>query len=181
MSFNTCETSGVDMNAKIPSEKSGWVVARAWLNAVNEGALKYLGPKNWKMFCSMVDESASKHYLRILQKEFGIRADRADSLKKAVENYIKVGVLAGLFESESDFELREEGFERLQIRVLSCPYFMREVCKDALEGGLKPEQMNCPRIGCFRAAVVLLSDIPCYYDVQKVDPGKECVGRIVKQ
>jgi len=169
------------VSLKVANEQSGWIVARAWLNALNEAALKHLGPKNWKMFCSLVDECASKHWLRILEKEFGIKAEQADSLKKAVENYIQVGILAGLFNSESQFELREEGSDRLQIRVLSCPYFMREVCKDALQGGLKPEQINCPRIGCFRAAAVLLSGIPCYYEVQKVDPGKECVGTVVKQ
>jgi len=169
------------VNLKVASEQSGWVAARSWLNALNEVALRYLGPKNWKMFCSIVDECASKHWLRILEKEFGIKAEQADSLKKAVENYIHVGILAGLFESESQFELREEGSERLLIRVFSCPYFMREVCKDALEGDLKPEQINCPRIGCFRAAVVLLSGIPCYYEVQKVDPEKECIGTVVKQ
>jgi len=167
------------MNAKIPSEQSGWLVARAWLNALNEAAIKYLGNKNSKVFCSVVDECASKQWLGILEREFGIKAERADSLKKAVENYIKVGILAGLFENESQFELSEDSSGRLQIRVFSCPY--EKSCEDSLRGGLKPEQINCPRIGCFRAAAVLLSSSPCYYEVQKVDPGRECVGNLVKQ
>lgn len=167
------------MNVKIASEQSGWLVARAWLNALNEAAIKYLGNKNSKVFCSIVDECASKQWLDILEREFGIKAERADSLKKAVENYIKVGILAGLFQSENQFELSEDSSGRLQIRVFSCPY--EKSCEDSLQGGLKPEQINCPRIGCFRAAAVLLSGNPCYYEVQKMDLGKECVGKLAKQ
>jgi len=76
-------------------------------------------------------------------------------LKKAVENYIKVGILGDLFESESQFELSEDSSDRLQIRVSSCPY--EKSCEDVLQSGLKMEQIDCPRIGCFRAAAVLLS------------------------
>jgi len=63
--------------------------------------------------------------------------------------------LAGLFESESQFELSEDGLGRLHIRVSSCPY--EKSCEDVLQSGLKMEQINRPRIGCFRAAAVLLS------------------------
>jgi len=109
------------MSAKIASMQSGWLVARAWLNPLNEASIKYLGNKKLRVFCSIVDECASKQWLGILEREFGIKPERADGLKKAVENYIQVGILGGLFESESQFELSEDGSGRLQIRVPSCP------------------------------------------------------------
>jgi len=93
------------MSAKIASEQSGWLAARAWLNALNEASIKYLGNKNSKVFCSIVYECASKQWLGMLGREFGIIAERADTLKKAVENYVQVGILlAGLFEKESQLE-----------------------------------------------------------------------------
>ena len=88
-------------------------------------------------------------------------------MKKAVENYIKVGILGDLFESESQFELSEVSSDRLRIRVSSCLY--EKSCEDVLQGGSKAEQINCPRIRCFRPAV-LVSGNPWYYEVQKVDP-----------
>jgi len=48
------------MNAKIISEQSGWLVARVWLNALNESSIKYLEKKSSKVFRSIFDACASK-------------------------------------------------------------------------------------------------------------------------
>jgi len=58
------------------------------LNALNEASIKYLGNKNSRVFCYVVDECASKQWLGILEREFGTKPEWADGLKKAVENYI---------------------------------------------------------------------------------------------
>jgi len=70
------------MNAKIISEQSGWLVARVWLNALNESSIKHLEKKSSKVFRSIFDACASKQWPGILEKGFGIKASKLTVQRK---------------------------------------------------------------------------------------------------
>ena len=62
------------------------------------------------------------------------------------------------------------------ISVLDCPYY--ESCRDVLNEGFTHRDLTCARIGCFAAAVKILADIPCTYEVENVGTGGGCRGVI---
>ena len=83
-------------------EESGWVVALTWLSALEEAARDFHGTRP-RGFCQRAYEHATLNYLRQLDSDYGIVANHVKSIKAAVEEYIRVGVMGGLFTDASHF------------------------------------------------------------------------------
>jgi hypothetical protein len=163
---------------KLNGEESGWVVALTWLSALEEVARDFHGtrPRN---FCQRAYEHATQNFLRQLENDYGIVAERVHSIKAAVEEYIRVGVLGGLFRDASQFELHEVNPNRLELAVHKCPYL--KSCEALLNEGISLRDLTCARIGCFRAAVKHLADIDCNYEVTAFAVEETCHGAIEKK
>lgn len=156
-------------------EDVGWTIARAWLTALEQAARDFHGPRPWS-FCNRAYDYATEDWLRVLEDEHGMTAKQADSMKEAVENYIDLGVKAGLFKDASQFELQAVNPNRLEVKVAVCPYV--ESCRDLLSRGFSLRDLTCPRIGCFRAAVKILANIECAHEVTSLRLGEGCEGII---
>ena len=163
---------------KLNREESGWVVALTWLSALEETARDFHGSRP-RAFCQRAYEHATEHFLRILENDYGIDAKRVDSIKKGVEEYIRVGVRAGLFTDESQFELTETNPNRLELVVHKCPYL--KSCEALLGEGISLKDLTCARIGAFRAAVLGLADIDCTYEVTAFAVEETCRGAIERK
>jgi hypothetical protein len=156
-------------------ESSGWLLARVWLTALEETARDFHGTYP-KPFCARAYEHATSAWLRILQDEYGFEVKRSHSIKEAIEEYIDVGVQGGLFKDPSSFQIQEINPNKIAISVLDCPYY--ESCRDTLNEGFSHRDLTCARIGCFAAAVKILADIPCTYEVENVGHDGGCRGVI---
>ncbi len=156
-------------------ESSGWLLARVWLNAMEETARDFHGTYP-KPFCSRAYEHATSAWLRILQDEYGMEVKKTHSIVEAIEHYINLGVQGGLFQDPSSFQLKEINPNKVEITILVCPY--KESCKYSIDEGFSHRDLSCARIGCFAAAVKILSDIPCTYDVSSVNRDNRCCGII---
>ena len=161
----------------LKKEDAGWALTRVWLDALEETARDFYGRP--KRFCVRAYEHATENWLRILSNEYGIHHEEASTIKEAVESYIKTGVKGGLFDDASQFVLKEINPNRLEIKVFSCPY--KETCYDLLEQGYSIKDLTCARLGCFRAAVLLLSGIDCNYEVIGVHLEEGCEGFIERK
>ena len=156
-------------------ELSGWILARVWLNSLEETARDFHGTYP-KPFCSRAYEHATGAWLRILQDEYGFFVKKSHGMREAIENYIDIGVRAGLFQDPSNFKIKEINPNKVEISILVCPYGWS--CKDSISRGFSHRDLTCARIGCFAAAVKILADIPCTYEVTSVEGEEGCSGFI---
>jgi hypothetical protein len=160
---------------KIDKSDAGWMVASTWLSAIEESARDFHGARP-KVFCERVYEHSVQHFLRLLGEEYGIQTQRSTSIKSAVDQYIQIGVTAGLFQDASEFEIVEPNPHRIEITVHGCAY-MRS-CQTLIDEGVAIRDLTCARIGCFRAAVVALAGIDCDYRVLSFNVDRACRGAI---
>jgi hypothetical protein len=163
------------MAQQLSPEQAGWVLVRIWLTAYEKTARDFHGARPRK-FCQRAYEHATEEYLRVLQDDYGIFAKKAGSIREAIKNYIEVAIKGGLFKDESQVELVETNPNSIESKVLSCPYL--KSCKDLLDKGLSIKDLTCARMGCFRAAALLLAGIDCSYDLLSLDPVHGCQGII---
>lgn len=160
---------------KINKEEAGWVVALTWISALEETARDFHGTRP-RVFCERAYEHAVQHYLHRLGDDFGIRIDKADSIRTAVENYIEIGVAGGIFRDASDFDLVEINPFHLEITVHDCVYL--KSCQKLIDQGFAIRDLTCARIGCFRAAVKALANIDADYQVKAFNIDGDCRGNI---
>jgi hypothetical protein len=160
---------------KIDREESGWLVALAWLSALEETARDFHGTRP-RVFCERAYEHSVQYYLRHLGEEYGLQIKKSDSIRAAVENYIKIGLAGGLFRDASNFELVEVNPFHLEITVHDCIYL--KSCQDLIDEGFSIRDLTCARIGCFRAAVKALAKIDCDYQVTAFNIDGDCKGYI---
>jgi hypothetical protein len=163
---------------ELKREEGGWVVALSWLSALEEVARDFHGTRP-RAFCQRAYEHATENFLRILENEYGIKAQSVDSIKKAVEEYIRVGVKGRLFTDASQFELTETNPNRLELVVHKCPYL--KSCEALLKEGIRLKDLTCARIGAFRAAALHLADIDCTYEVTAFAIEETCRGSIERK
>jgi hypothetical protein len=163
---------------ELKREEGGWVVALSWLSALEEVARDFHGTRP-RAFCQRAYEHATENYLRILENEYGIKAQKVDSIKKAVDEYIRVGVKGRLFTDASQFELTETSPNRLELVVHKCPYL--KSCEALLKEGIRLKDLTCARIGAFRAATLHLADIDCTYEVTAFAIEETCRGSIERK
>jgi hypothetical protein len=156
-------------------ESSGWLLARVWLNAMEETARDFHGTYP-KPFCARAYEHATSAWLRILQDEYGMEVKKSHTITESIKNYIDLGVQGGLFQDPSSFQVKEINPNKVEVSILVCPY--KGSCKDSIAEGFSHRDLSCARIGCFAAAVKILSDIPCTYDVSSVNSDNGCCGII---
>jgi len=161
----------------INKEESAWTLALVWLSALEETARDFHGSRP-RAFCERAYEHATENWLNALENDYGIIAKKVNSIREAVDEYIRVGVIGGLFQDASQFELREVNPNRLEINVHVCPYY--KSCAALLQVGISPKDLTCARIGCFRAAVKYLSGIDCSYEVSEIAEGG-CRGYIERK
>lgn len=161
--------------AKINKEESGWIIALSWLSALEETARDFHGTRP-HIFSERAYEHSVQHFIHRMGNEYGVKVDKADSIRGAVENYIGIGIVAGLFRDASDFDLKEENPFNLSITVHNCKYI--KSCRSLIEQGYTIRDLTCARIGCFRAAVKVIANIDCDYQVQDFDLDGVCKGYI---
>ncbi len=159
----------------IQKEDSGWIVALVWLKALEETARDFQGRRP-RSFCERAYEHATTNYIKTLENEFGVPAKKTSTIKEAVEEYIRIGVIGGLFQDSSQFELHDINPNRLELTIHLCPY--RKICEALLQDGISLKDLTCARIGCFRAAVKMLAERDCTYEITAFDPQKICRGYI---
>ena len=162
---------------KVNKEESGWLLSHTWLAALEETARDFHGSRP-QTFLERAYQHATEHYLRALENDYGIYPKRVNSIREALEEYIRLGVLGGLFNDASQFVLTEVNPNRVEINVLECPY--RGMCGDLMNSGVSSKDLTCPRLGCFRAAVNILSDIDCTYEMTEIKE-KGCHGYIERK
>ena len=160
---------------KIDKDEAGWVVAISWLSALEETARDFHGTRP-RVFCERAYEHTVQHFIRRMSDDYGIEAEKADSIRKAVENYIEVGVAARVFRDASDFDLVDVNPFQLDITVHDCKYL--KSCQALIDQGFSIRDLTCARIGCFRAAVKALASIDCDYQVQAFNVDGDCKGYI---
>lgn len=160
---------------KIDKSQAGWMAALTWLTAMEETARDFHGTRP-KIFLERVYEHSVEHYLRIAGEEYGIRIEKVDSFRGAVEQYIQIGVATGLFSDASEFELEEVNPFRLNVTVHNCEYLRS--CQSLIDDGFAIRDLTCARIGCFKAAVKSLANIDCNYQVRSFNIDRVCQGYI---
>jgi acetate kinase len=158
--------------------QTGWVIARCWLTAMEQTARDFHGRRP-HFFTYRAYEHSTADWLRILETEYGIRPRPATTIKEGVESYIDLGLLTGLFRDASQFEVREETPNRVMVSVAGCPYV--RTCRDLLDSGSRLGGLTCARIGCFNAAVRILTGIDTTYEVLGVHLLEGCEGIIERK
>jgi hypothetical protein len=159
----------------INREDAGWLVALAWLSALEETARDFHGTRP-RVFSERAYEHTVQTYLRLLGDLYGMQINKSDSLRAAVENYIQIGIAGGLFRNASHFELHDVNPSHLEITVHDCVYL--KSCQTLIEEGFHIRDLTCARIGCFRAAVKALAEIDCDYQVTSFNIDGDCKGYI---
>ena len=159
----------------IDKEEAGWFVAISWLSALEETARDFHGTRP-RVFCERAYEHSVQHFIHRIGDEYGIQVEKADSIRKAVQNYIQIGVAANVFRDASDFDLMEVTPFHLEITVHDCKYL--KSCQALIDQGFSIRDLTCARIGCFRAAVKALANIDCDYQVQAFNVDGDCQGYI---
>jgi hypothetical protein len=159
-------------------EQTGWTLTRIWMTAFEQAAADLDGMQA-KQFCQKAYEYATEEWLRVLREEYGIIPAKATTIKEAVESYIGVGIQGGLFRDVSQFEIKEFSPNSVQISVMDCPY--AKTCTDLMDHGFSLKTFSCTRIGCFQAAVRLLANIDCDYELNSLRPDEGCQGIIERK
>jgi hypothetical protein len=154
---------------------TGWVVARVWLDALEETARDFHGIRP-RAFIERAYQHATETLLRILEQEYGLRARKASTIKEAIQNYIELCVKVGLFDDASQFRVDELDPYRVEVEVAACPYGAS--CRDLSSQAMPLQNLTCARIGCFKAAVEILTGIECNYEMTSTSPGTGCKGTI---
>ncbi len=147
--------------------------------AVSIFFLLYEKPVKWHEKAVAMLKRFAKKIEELNETEFGIMANPVDSIKKAVEEYIRVGVKSRLFTDASQFELTETNPNRLELVVHKCPYL--KSCEALLKEGISLSDLTCARIGAFRASVLHLADIDCNYEVTAFAVDETCRGTIERK
>jgi hypothetical protein len=160
---------------KMDREEAGWLVALAWLSALEETARDFHGTRP-RVFSERAYEHSVAYYLHLLGDEYGMQIKKAETLRAAVENYIQIGLAGGLFRDASNFELVEVNPFHLEITVHDCVYL--KSCQALIEEGFAIRDLTCARIGCFRAAVKALASLDCDYQVTSFNIEGDCKGYI---
>ncbi len=160
---------------KIDREEAGWLVALAWLSALEETARDFHGTQP-RVFCQRAYEHSVQYYLKHLGDEHGLQITKSDSIRAAVENYIKIGLAGGLFRDASNFEIVEVNPFHLEVTVHDCVYL--KSCQALIDEGFAIRDLTCARMGCFRAAVKALAKIDCDYQVTSFNIDGDCKGYI---
>ena len=163
--------------ADISREEAGWAVARIWLDALEDTARDFFGNRP-KVFAKRAYEHAAENLISIMEKDYGIQADKADSIKSAIESYIKLGVHAGLFTDKTEFSIKEYTNSRVEVTVHKCPYI--DSCAHLLSEGVPISNITCARIGCFSGAVQALAEEDTIYEVHSVKLTGGCTGAVLK-
>jgi len=162
---------------KIDREEAGWLVALSWLSALEETARDFHGTRP-KVFSERAYEHAVQYYFRLLGDEYGMQIKKSDSIRKAVEDYIRILLAGGVIREASDFELVEVNPFHVEVTVHDCVYL--KSCQALIEQGFSIRDLTCARIGCFRAAVKALANIDCDYQVTSINIDGDCKGNIEK-
>jgi acetate kinase len=163
--------------APIDACETGWVIARCWLTAMEQTARDFHGRRP-HFFTHRAYEHSTQAWLRILENEYGLRPKPASTIKEAIENYIDIGIETGLFQDASQFEIREVTPNRVEISIGRCPYV--HSCQDLIsEGSLGG--LTCARLGCFNAAVAVITGIETTYEVLRVHLLEGCGGVIERK
>ncbi|MBM3304348.1 MAG: hypothetical protein FJY79_00150 [Candidatus Aminicenantes bacterium] len=160
---------------KIDREEAGWLVALAWLSALEETARDFHGTRPW-VFSARAYEHAVQYYLHLLGDEYGMQIKKSLSIRAAVENYIEIGIAGGLFRAANTFELVDVNPFHLEITVHDCVYL--KSCQALIDQGFSVRDLTCARIGSFRAAVKALANIDCEYQVTSFNIEGDCKGYI---
>lgn len=160
---------------KIDREEAGWLVALAWLSALEETARDFHGTRP-RVFSERAYDHSVQYWLHLLGDEYGIQIPKAGSIRAAVESYIQIGITGGLFRDASNFELADANPFHLGITVHDCVYL--KSCHALIEEGFSVRDLTCARIGCFRAAVKALAGIDCDYQVTSFNIEGDCKGYI---
>jgi hypothetical protein len=159
----------------IDREEAGWLVALAWLSALEETARDFHGTRP-RVFSERAYEHSVQYYLRLLGDEYGMQIAKSDSIRAAVENYIQIGIAGKLFRDAGHFEIIEVNPSHVEITVHDCVYL--KSCQKLIDEGFAIRDLTCARIGCFRAAVKALASIDCDYQVRSFNIDGDCKGYI---
>jgi len=159
----------------IDREEAGWLVALAWLSALEETARDFHGTRP-RVFSERAYEHSVQYYLHLLGDEYGMQIAKSDTIRAAVENYIQIGIAGKLFRDASHFEIVEVNPSHVEITVHDCVYL--KSCQTLIEEGFAIRDLTCARIGCFRAAVKALAAIDCDYQVKSFNIDGDCKGYI---
>jgi hypothetical protein len=162
---------------KIDREEAGWLVALSWLSALEETARDFHGTRP-KVFSERAYEHAVQYYFHLLGDQYGMQIKKSDSIRQAVEDYIRVLLAGGVIREASDFELVEVNPFHVEVTVHDCVYL--KSCQALIEQGFSIRDLTCARIGCFRAAVKALANIDCDYQVTSINIDGDCKGNIEK-
>ena len=160
---------------EVSKDESGWLIALAWVSALEETARDFHGSRP-KAFCQRAYEHATRNFLSRLELDYGLRAAQTEAIKDAVAEYIRVGVLGGAFKDSNQFELEEVNRNRLEVSVHQCVYL--KSCQALRAEGIALRDLTCARLGCFRAAVKLLAGIDCDYEMTAFDLEETCRGAL---
>lgn len=163
--------------ADVTREEAGWALARVWLNALEDSARDFFGNRP-RIFARRAYEHAAEGLIQTLEKDYGLKVAPADSIKSAIDSYIDVCVHGGIFSSKSDFGVVATTDSRVEVTAYKCPYL--DSCTHLISEGVLIQNITCPRIGCFAAAVKILAKINCIYEIHQVKLDGGCSGAVMK-
>jgi hypothetical protein len=146
-------------------KESGWLLALSWLSALEETARDFHGIRPMA-FCERAYEHATDHFLQSLENDYGIQPNKVTTIKKAIEEYIRLAVIGGIFQDASQFNLTEINPNRIEIVGHECPY--KKVYDKLLNQGLQTKDLTNATLGSFCSAVRLMAGIDCTYGITKL-------------
>ncbi len=145
--------------------ETGWILARVWLRALEETARDFHG--NWpKIFMDRAYEHATAEWISTMENEYDFTFHRGGTMIEALRSYIDIGLKAGLFRDASDFRVREISPNRLEVTIYRDIY--ADTYRDLTIKGQVIREMTNARLGCFRAAIRLLSGMECDYEITSI-------------
>jgi hypothetical protein len=145
--------------------ETGWILSRIWLAALEETARDFHG--NWpKVFCDRAYEHATTNWISVMENEYDFIFRRDTTMIESLRSYIDIGLQAGLFRDASDFRIKEANQFKIEVTIYRDIY--SESYKELYIKEQPIREMTNARLGCFRAAIKLLSNINCDYEVTAI-------------
>lgn len=144
---------------------TGWILSRVWLGALEETARDFHG--NWpKIFLDRAYEHATANWISTLEDEYDLRFQRGGGMMDALRSYVEIGLKAGLFHDASDFRLKEVSPNKVEVTIYRDIY--AETYRMLRFEGQPIREMTNARLGAFCAAIKLLAQVDCDYEITAV-------------
>ena len=152
------------------------ILYEVWFFAYEKAIRDVLGA-NPKIVSMRAYENAVRHFLfKIASERYGIEVPKFSRADEALSWYIELLRKFGILPPTGEPVRFSSADSELVVEVANCPYL--DICLDLVREGVELRHLTCPRIGCFRAAVAILTGGNYEYRLTEVSLSGGCRGVI---